>query len=177
MSLVSWIAAMSGLPAHAHDLTDCTDAAGNTTAAIRKGFAFGSAALVSWALFGFFCVRAKGAEVDNLGPWMFTGLFVGAMLPYALAAWTMTFVGKATNGMIKECLMQLPKIMGQNMAPDCARCIRISTEGSRREMLAPGALVIPHPATARTLPPRRPHPTSPPPAPHRPHSTHPRAGR
>ena len=72
---------MSGLPAHVHDLTDCLDAAGNTTAAIGKGFAFGSAALVSLALFGAFCVRAKGTEVDILDPWMFTGLLFGAIMP------------------------------------------------------------------------------------------------
>ena len=72
---------MSGLPAHVHDLTDCTDAAGNTTAAIRRGFAIGSAALVSLALFGAFCVRPKGTKVDILDPWMFTCPLFGAMLP------------------------------------------------------------------------------------------------
>ena len=72
---------MSSLPAHVQDLTDCLDAAGNTTAAIGNGFVFGSAALVSLALFGAFCVRTKGAEVDILDPRMFTGLLSGAMMP------------------------------------------------------------------------------------------------
>ena len=72
---------MSGLPAHAHVLADGLDAAANTTAAIWRGFALGSAALVSLALFGAFCTRAKGAEVDVLDPWMLTGLLFGAMMP------------------------------------------------------------------------------------------------
>merc|ERR1712038_2019706 len=116
---------------------------GNTTAAIGKGFAIGSAALVSLALFGAFTVRAEVKEVDILDPWVFTGLLFGAMMPYAFAAWTMKSVGTAANDMVKECLEQFPRIMGpERMAPDYERCIRISTEASLREMIAPAALVI-----------------------------------
>merc|ERR1712060_645886 len=137
------IAEMSGLPETVRELTDCLDAAGNTTAAIGKGFAIGSAALVSLALFGAFTVRAEVTQVDILNPWVFTGLLFGAMMPYAFAAWTMKSVGKAADEMLKECLSQFPKIMGPEKAPpDYDRCIRISTEASLREMLAPGALVI-----------------------------------
>merc|ERR1712203_1330728 len=143
------IAEMSGLPETVRGLTDCLDAAGNTTAAIGKGFAIGSAALVSLALFGAFCVRANVSQVDILNPWVFTGLLFGAMMPYAFAAWTMKSVGKAANEMLKECLEQFPKIMGpEKMTPDYDRCIRISTDASLREMLAPGALVIFSPLVA-----------------------------
>merc|ERR1712087_380283 len=142
------IAEMAGLPETVRGLTDCLDAAGNTTAAIGKGFAIGSAALVSLALFGAFTVRAQVTEVDILNPWVFTGLLFGAMMPYAFAAWTMKSVGKAANDMVKECLEQFPKIMNENAAPDYEKCIRISTEASLREMLAPGALVILSPLVA-----------------------------
>jgi len=143
------IAEMAGLPETVRGLTDCLDAAGNTTAAIGKGFAIGSAALVSLALFGAFTVRAKVAVVDILNPWVFTGLLFGAMMPYAFAAWTMKSVGEAANEMVKECLRQFPKIMGpEKMAPDYEKCIRISTDASLREMLAPGALVILSPLVA-----------------------------
>merc|ERR1712176_230568 len=143
------IAEMSGLPDEVRGLTDCLDAAGNTTAAIGKGFAIGSAALVSLALFGAFTVRAEVSSVDILNAWVFTGLLFGAMMPYAFAAWTMKSVGTAANDMLKECLTQFPKIMGpEQMAPDYERCIRISTEASLREMLAPGALVIFSPLVA-----------------------------
>merc|ERR1719277_1024617 len=143
------IAEMSGLPETVRELTDCLDAAGNTTAAIGKGFAIGSAALVSLALFDAFTVRAEVSSVDILNPWVFTGLLFGAMMPYAFAAWTMKSVGTAANDMVKECLQQFPKIMGpEKMAPDYERCIRISTEASLREMLAPGALVILSPLVA-----------------------------
>merc|ERR1712072_847176 len=143
------IAEMSGLPETVRELTDCLDAAGNTTAAIGKGFAIGSAALVSLALFGAFTVRAEVNDVDILNPWVFTGLLFGAMMPYAFAAWTMKSVGKAANDMVKECLEQFPKIMGpEKMTPDYDRCIRISTDASLREMLAPGALVILSPLVA-----------------------------
>merc|ERR1712183_1055068 len=143
------IAEMSGLPEEVRNLTHCLDAAGNTTAAIGKGFAIGSAALVSLALFGAFTVRANVTSVDILNPWVFTGLLFGAMMPYAFAAWTMKSVGKAANDMVKECLQQFPRIMGpEQMTPDYEKCIRISTEASLREMLAPGALVILSPLVA-----------------------------
>merc|ERR1712186_119779 len=143
------IAEMAGLPEAVRGLTDCLDAAGNTTAAIGKGFAIGSAALVSLALFGAFTVRAGVHHVDILNPWVFTGLLFGAMMPYAFAAWTMKSVGTAANDMLKECLSQFPKIMGpERMAPDYEKCIRISTQASLREMLAPGALVILSPLVA-----------------------------
>jgi len=143
------IAEMAGLPETVRGLTDCLDAAGNTTAAIGKGFAIGSAALVSLALFGAYTVRARVASVDILDPWVFTGLLFGAMMPYAFAAWTMKSVGTAANDMVKECLAQFPRIMGpEHATPDYERCIRISTEASLREMLAPGALVILSPLVA-----------------------------
>jgi len=89
-------------------------------------------------------------EVDILDPWVFTGLLFGAMMPYAFAAWTMKSVGKAANDMVKECLEQFPKIMDKEnpVPPDYEKCIRISTEASLREMLAPGALVIFSPLVA-----------------------------
>merc|ERR1719238_1072571 len=93
------IAEMSGLPESVRAKTDCLDAAGNTTAAIGKGFAIGSAALVSLALFAAFCQRAHVDSVDVLNPWVFTGLLFGAMIPYAFAAMTMKSVGKAANEM------------------------------------------------------------------------------
>merc|ERR1712014_370069 len=136
------IAEMSGLPEEVRTLTDCLDAAGNTTAAIGKGFAIGSAALVSLALFGAFTVRAGVTHVDILNPWVFTGLLFGAMMPYAFAAWTMKSVGMAANDMLKECMQQFPGIMAGTQEPDYEKCIKISTDASIREMLAPGALVI-----------------------------------
>merc|ERR1712151_223054 len=87
-------------------------------------------------------VRARVAQVDILNPWVFTGLLFGAMMPYAFAAWTMKSVGTAANDMVKECHRQFPKIMNENVEPDYEKCIRISTQASLREMIAPGALVI-----------------------------------
>merc|ERR1719359_1194687 len=133
------IAEMSGLPEQVRERTDCLDAAGNTTAAIGKGFAIGSAALVSLALFGAFTVRAKVSTVDILDPWVFTGLLFGAMMPYAFAAWTMKSVGEAANDMVKECLRQFPGIMDPAIQakPDYHTCIKISTDASLREMIKP----------------------------------------
>merc|ERR1712048_1190398 len=142
------IAEMSKLPEAVRGITDCLDAAGTTTAAIGKGFAIGSAALVSLALFGAFCVRAEITNVNSLNPWVFTGVLFGAMLPYAFAALTMKSVGTAANDMVKECLEQFPRIINDGVKPDYDKCIRISTDASLREMLAPGALVIFSPLVA-----------------------------
>merc|ERR1719379_724497 len=136
------IAEMAGLSKEVRQVTDALDAAGNTTAAIGKGFAIGSAALVSLALFGAYTVRAEIEEVDVLNPWTFTGLLLGAMLPYAFSAMTMRSVGDAANDMVEECRAQFKRIVTGEQQPDYDRCIRISTEASLREMVAPGALVI-----------------------------------
>merc|ERR1712086_274826 len=135
------LAEMSGLSDEVRTLTDCLDAAGNTTAAIGKGFAIGSAALVSLALFGAFTVRANIVQVDVLDPWTFTGLLFGAMMPFWFSAMTMRSVGAAANDMVRECNRQFPFIF-EGKAPEYDHCIAISTQASLREMLAPGALVI-----------------------------------
>jgi len=143
------IAEMAGSPAMVRERTDCLDAAGNTTAAIGKGFAIGSAALVSLALFGAFADTAgvtKDASI--LDQWIFMGLLFGAMMPYAFAAWTMKSVGIAANDMVRECMEQFPKIMNENAQPDYEKCIRISTEASLREMIAPSTLVVASPLVA-----------------------------
>merc|ERR1719352_393317 len=112
------IAEMSGLPEQVRERTDCLDAAGNTTAAIGKGFAIGSAALVSLALFGAFTVRAEIQDVDILDPWVFTGLLFGAMMPYAFAAWTMKSVGMAANDMVVECMRQFKEMFENGNTTD-----------------------------------------------------------
>merc|ERR1739838_1205229 len=126
-------AEMSGLGPEVRRRTDALDAAGNTTAAIGKGFAIGSAALVSLALFGAYTVRANVAIVDILNAWVFTGLLFGAMMPYAFAAWTMKSVGEAANDMVEECHRQFPKIINEGAAPDYEKCIAIPTQASLRE--------------------------------------------
>jgi len=145
------IAEMAGLGGEVRYRTDALDAAGNTTAAVGKGFAIGSAALVSLALFGAFTVRAKIAKVDILDPWTFTGLLFGALLPYAFSAMTMKSVGIAANDMVKECMEQFPKIINNQMEPQYSKCIAISTAAAIREMIAPGALVILSPLVAAVL--------------------------
>jgi len=145
------IAEMSGLSMEVRKITDALDAAGNTTAAIGKGFAIGSAALVSLALFGAYTVRAKIAVVDVLDPWTFTGLLLGAMIPFAFSAMTMTSVGYAAQDMVEECRRQFKEILGNGAKPDYDKCIRISTEASLKEMIAPGLLVMLSPLLAGVL--------------------------
>lgn len=139
------IAEMTGLSANVRVKTDALDAAGNTTAAIGKGFAIGSAALVSLALFGAFVTRSHISGVDLLEPITFAGLVVGAMLPYWFSAMTMKSVGKAASSMVEEVRLQFrehPGIMNNTEEPDYKRCVAISTKASLYEMIKPGVLVM-----------------------------------
>ncbi len=152
------ISEMSGLDADVRTNTDKLDAAGNTTAAIGKGFAIGSACLVSLALFGAYIVRVSEAQdsenktysVNVLQPTCFAGLIVGAMIPYAFSAMTMAAVGEAANEMIAEIKSQFIK-MKQGEPADPDRCVAISTKASLKKMMAPGALVIFTPVTVGLL--------------------------
>ena len=138
------IAEMSELHPSVREATDKLDAAGNTTAAIGKGFAIGSACLVSLALFGAFCTRAGLDGLNVLRAKEFASLLLGAMLPYAFSALTMQAVGDAANDMIKEISDQFAdgKILSGEKKPNYDRCIAISTKASLRMMILPGILVI-----------------------------------
>jgi inorganic pyrophosphatase len=138
------IAEMADLPESSRNRTDVLDAAGNTTAAIGKGFAIGSAALVSLALFGAFVTRVGIQGVDILQPITFSGLLIGAMLPYWFSAMTIRSVGDAAVEMVAEVRRQFkdPGIMEGTVDPDYEACIRISTNASLKEMVAPGVLVM-----------------------------------
>lgn len=140
------IAEMSYLHGDVRDRTDSLDAAGNTTAAIGKGFAIGSAALVALALFGAFITRVSAhlgvaVKIDILNPLTFSGLLFGAMLPYWFSALTMSAVGDAAQEMIDEIREQAPKIAA-GQAPDHTKCIKISTNASLKKMIMPGVIVI-----------------------------------
>jgi inorganic pyrophosphatase len=141
------IAEMAGMGEQIRERTDALDAAGNTTAAIGKGFAIGSAALVSLALFGAYITRSgiKENESSILDPEVFAGLLVGAMLPYWFSAMTMKSVGKAALAMVEEVRRQfseIPGLMEGTARPDYRRCVEISTSASLSEMIAPGCLVM-----------------------------------
>ncbi|KAJ3669642.1 hypothetical protein LUZ60_011592 [Juncus effusus] len=148
------IAEMAGMSHDIRERTDALDAAGNTTAAIGKGFAIGSAALVSLALFGAFVSRAGIDTVNVLNKRVFIGLIVGAMLPYWFSALTMKSVGSAALKMVEEVRRQfneIPGLMEGNAKPDYATCVKISTDASLKKMIAPGALVMLSPLIAGTF--------------------------
>lgn len=147
------IAEMTGLNPQVRRYTDQLDAAGNTTAAIGKGFAIGSACLVSLALFGAYLTRIGVDSVNILEPLTFAGLLVGAMLPYAFSALTMKAVGQAATQMIAEIQRQFKdeRIRNKEIDPDYDKCIAISTKASLMKMIAPGCLVILTPLLVGTL--------------------------
>jgi K(+)-stimulated pyrophosphate-energized sodium pump len=141
------ISEMGGLGPETRAVTDSLDAIGNTTAAIGKGFAIGSAALTALALFSAYSskVGLQATGINLVDPIVVIGLFLGGILPFLVAAFTMTAVGKAAQGMVEEVRRQfreIPGIMEGTGKPDSARCVTISTEAALREMILPGMTAV-----------------------------------
>jgi K(+)-stimulated pyrophosphate-energized sodium pump len=139
------IAEMSGQNPEVRQRTDKLDAVGNTTAAIGKGFAIGSAAMTALALFAAFIQQSGISRIDISKPLVIGGVFVGAMLPFLFSSMAMAAVGQAAMEMIEEVRRQFREIEGllEGLAkPDTARCVDISTRAAIKRMIMPGALAI-----------------------------------
>lgn len=139
------IAEMSGLEHSVREITDKLDAVGNTTAAIGKGFAIGSAALTALALFVSYAQAVNLNQIDILNYRVIIGLFIGGMLPFLFSAFTMQSVGKAAFQMIEEVRRQfrtIPGIMEGTAKPDYKSCVAISTTAALKEMLVPGIMAV-----------------------------------
>ena len=141
------IAEMSGLPSEVRNITDKLDAVGNTTAAMGKGFAIGSAALTALALFVSYAqaVRLFESGINLLDYKVIVGMFVGGMLPFLFSAFTMDSVSKAAYKMIEEVRRQfktIPGILEGKGKPDYTSCVAISTQAALKEMLLPGVMAV-----------------------------------
>jgi H(+)-translocating pyrophosphatase len=163
------IAEMVGLDKEVRRRTDILDAAGNTTAAIGKGFAIGAAILTSLALFSAFITLSQNLmqalpkygpdynlvnSITLLDPVVYTALFIGAVLPFLFSAMTMKSVGSAAFDMIEEVRRQfrtIPGLMEGTGRPEYGTCVAISTKAALREMIAPGVLIIGTPLVAGFL--------------------------
>ena len=139
------IAQMAGLPKEVRETTDRLDSVGNTTAAIGKGFAIGSAALTALALLTAFAQVAGIEGVDLLNTYVIIGILLGAMLPFFFCALTMNAVGRAAGEMVEEVRRQFREITGLmegTAKADYARCVDISTRSAIREMIVPGLIAV-----------------------------------